>query len=145
MCVCAVAGVFSRCFFLLVFRRLVVLRFSYYAFYFDLRNQSLKSYVHSSSPPFPLLFSFPSTSTSTSSPFVVAFFAFLCLIYAVKVGSLLSLAWTMDGTELAGAGGNGGVVFSQQVIFLFIFDVRAKQMSRHFFFPISQQQAFLLT
>lgn len=73
------------------------------------------------------------------------FFAFLCLIYAVKVGSLLSLAWTMDGTELAGAGGNGGVVFSQLVIFLFIFDVRAKQMSRQFFFPISQQQAFLLT
>ena len=32
-----------------------------------------------------------------------------------QVGSLLSLAWTPDGTELAGAGGSGGVVFGQLV------------------------------
>lgn len=30
-------------------------------------------------------------------------------------GSLASLAWTTDGTQLAGAGGNGAVVFGQVI------------------------------
>jgi intraflagellar transport protein 80 len=32
-----------------------------------------------------------------------------------QVGSVLALAWTADGTEVAGAGGSGGVVFGQLV------------------------------
>lgn len=30
-------------------------------------------------------------------------------------GSLTSLAWTPDGTQIAGAGGNGAVVFGQVI------------------------------
>lgn len=41
----------------------------------------------------------------------------MCVIYSERpqCGSIMSMAWTSDGTEVAGAGGNGNVVFSQLV------------------------------
>jgi hypothetical protein len=33
----------------------------------------------------------------------------------LNTGTLLSVAWSLDGTQLAGAGGNGTVIFGQLV------------------------------
>lgn len=38
-----------------------------------------------------------------------------CCREQTKVGSLLDVSWTADGTQLAGAGGNGGIVLAQLV------------------------------
>lgn len=33
----------------------------------------------------------------------------------LNTGTLLSVAWSLDGTQLAGAGGNGTVIFGQLI------------------------------
>lgn len=39
----------------------------------------------------------------------------ICFSFRPQSGSLTSLVWTPDGTQLAGAGGNGSVVFGQVI------------------------------
>ena len=38
-----------------------------------------------------------------------------CLQLHLNVGSIMALSWTADGTQVAGAGGSGAVVFGQVV------------------------------